>query len=167
MIILNKFLIKNLVENFVNCFFEIKMRRLLIVFLLVFNCVYAKLYPIAVRLPLKYDPPPVDASLWPKPLEHETTKSYMFLNRDTFKFIISEKVNVCEEDILKRTISRYMNILFPPILTYKYPEKDDTQFESIQIRVNNSKSKFNSCEKDYYPLIEDTEQEKCKFSYFK
>lgn len=139
------------------------MIRYLIVSLFIFYCVYAKLYPIAVRLPLKYNPPPADAALWPKPFKHETTKNYMFLNRDSFKFIISEKANNCEQEILKKTISRYMNIIFPPVLTYIYPGKDDMKFESIKIEIINSKTEIISCEHDYYPFIDDTVQEECNF----
>jgi hypothetical protein len=136
---------------------------ILLVLIHTFNFVYGVLFPIAMRLPLLGEPPLPGAAIWPKPNKVEQTKSYYFINKDSFKIYASTtKTNNCEREIINQRIGYYLNILFPPKLAYEYPSIIEKQMNTLKIEIQNSKPNSNNCKSDYYPLITDTNQEYCK-----
>lgn len=123
-----------------------------------------KLYPIAVRLPLKGNPPPAGAALWPRPFNQDFTKKHFFLNKNEFKFILSEgKINNCEREILNPILSHYRKVLFPPKIKYQFPSGDDAVLNSLSIEVVCTVPNPSNCA-SYYPIIETTDQEHCSLN---
>ena len=132
-------------------------------FISIFSYAYGVLYPIAVRLPLLGDPPLPGAALWPKPLKVEQSVKYYFINKNAFKIHVdTTKANNCEREILNNRIDYYLNILFPPKLAYEAPSESEEQQNTLKIEIKNSKPDSVNCKKDYYPIINNSDEEYCK-----
>jgi hypothetical protein len=131
------------------------------------NCI---LYPLAVRLPLNGTPPDLGGSVWPKPVELESTLDYMTIDKDAFEIDLKNSLNECEQDIISKLWTRYRNILFPPKLAYQKPAFTDKRLKVLIFELNESNSRkvdirnLDDCPKHYYPFIQDTETEACKLS---
>ena len=140
------------------------MKMMLISFLFICWASYTHcyLYPIAVRLPLNGTQPSSGSALWPKPLKHTITESYLLLNRDKFQFVlVSSKISKCEKEIIDEITPRYRNIIFPPKIPYGYPSVEHNELNELKIEIDFPEQDQTNCAKSYYPLIEDTDDEKC------
>lgn len=138
-------------------------------YLNVINCI---LYPLAVRLPLNGTPPDLGGSVWPKPVELESTQDYMIVDKDAFEVDMKNSLNECEQDIIGKLWVRYRNILFPPKLAYQKPAFTDKRLKVLIFELNqpslNKIDNLDDCPKHYYPFIQDTETEACEpFSFIK
>lgn len=122
----------------------------------------AKLFPIAVRLPLNGTPPLNGASLWPQPVSLDVRTEHYFIDKERFS-IKRINLNRCELDIIDKLWAHYTNVLFPPKIPYKRPESNEKQTNTLTFRLLNSNPSSDvDCVKEYYPYFEETESESCR-----
>lgn len=123
----------------------------------------AKLYPIAVRLPLNGTEPPSGASLWPAPVSLNVQRETFFISKQklTAKHV---NLNRCQLEIVESLWSHYQNVLFPPKLPYREPGSNDAQMNTVTFSLLHSESVSASedCSRAYYPHIESQDEEACK-----
>jgi hypothetical protein len=120
-----------------------------------------KLYPIAVRLPLNGTAPNLGGSIWPKPLQMTSYPEVMLIDSDTFQIIFSKNLSQCEKEIIEKLWPRYKNILYPPKFTHQKPSTNENQLKQLVFdleKLSTSKS-TQTCSREYYPLIQDTDAE--------
>lgn len=124
----------------------------------------AKLFPIAVRLPLNGTPPLSGASLWPMPVMLDVQGNHFFIDKSKLS-MKQTNLNRCELDIVQKLWSHYQNVIFPPKLPYKPPGSNDPKMNSVIFSLHHQSSDLaqnQDCSKAYYPHIQDNDDESCK-----
>lgn len=124
----------------------------------------AKLFPIAVRLPLNGTPPESGASLWPMPVMLDVEREHFFIDKSKLS-MTQTNLNKCELEIVQSLWSHYQNVIFPPKLPYRSPGSNDPQMNSVVFSLHHQSKSLKEneeCSKTYYPYIEDTEEESCR-----
>ncbi len=127
-----------------------------------FKSLECKLFPIAVRLPLNGTAPDLGGSIWPKPLQMTSYPNVMLIDSDIFQIIFGKNLGQCEREIIEKLWPRYKNILYPPKFTHQKPSANENQLKQLVIDLEKPSTTTKStqtCSKDYYPLIQDTDAE--------
>lgn len=139
------------------------MFKLFLLSVLYISFIDAKLYPIAVRLPLNGTAPENGASLWPMPVSLNVERDVFFISKQKLSMKHTD-LNRCQLDIVEKLWSHYQNIIFPPKLPYQAPSSTDNQMNLVTFRVDVATpvGKNDDCSKLYYPNIEDPLEESCK-----
>jgi hypothetical protein len=139
-----------------------KMLAILVIVSSFISLTSAKLFPIAVRLPLNGTPPDNGASLWPHPVSLDVRAESFFIDKEKFS-MRSVNLNRCEREIIESLWSHYQNVFFPPKISYSRPNSADTKLNTVVFTLSAANSIGNGvvCSNEYYPLFEDTETESC------
>lgn len=126
----------------------------------------AKLFPIAVRLPLLGTPARDGESLWPMPSYLQTSPESMYINRFLLRKSYDGSLNVCEREIMDKLWSHYQNVLFPPKLSYKFAGSNERKMEYVEFNLKIStpiNGQGVDCSIQYYPYFNDNNAEACTF----
>ena len=130
------------------------------------SSVQGRLYPLAVRLPLKGEPALPGESIWPAPTKLTVQPGVYTLNKDKLKVEYESSLNNCEKQILEKLWEHYENVIFPPApIEFAKPSSSSTQMNKLAFKLTKKSGQASvkaNCQ-DYYPVIEDLETEACKF----
>ena len=133
------------------------------------SSVDAKLFPLAVRLPLLNEPAAPGESIWPWPITFSKDSGVFALNQDEFKVQYDSTLNSCETDIIEELWNHYKNIIFPPEpISLAKPSSSSKQMNKLVFKIakkareEEKGGKKLNCQTDYFPVIEDTSTEACK-----
>lgn len=141
------------------------MLFLVLISLVLLSQASAKLFPIAVRLPLNGTPPDNGASLWPHPVQLDVQMENYFIDQSQFT-MKQINLNRCEIEIVEYLWTHYINVFFPPNIPYRRPDSGDPRMFMVKFSLKQATNSIGSapCSKEYYPYIQDTEAESCTFS---